>query len=117
MSAAKQLDYRGKAALKKVGISPTKMKLAVDQLRGLKVGQALGILQNTNRAANPYLINLIRSAIANARQKDETLKPDDLKIKSLITNQGQSLKRFRPRAMGRGNQILKRSCQVYIELN
>ncbi|MBL0690802.1 MAG: 50S ribosomal protein L22 [SAR324 cluster bacterium] len=109
-------SFLSKASIRNVGIPLSKMKRAGDLLRGKRVDYALGILKNTRRMANISLIDLIKSAIANAVEKDENVKADQLRIKTLITNQGKVLKRMRPRAMGRGNVILKRSCHIYIEL-
>lgn len=105
-----------KAKIRNVGIPASKMKLAVDRIRGKNVTYALGILKNTRRAANSSLVDLLNSAVANAVEKNSNLEVDKLKVKKIMANQGRSLKRMRPRAMGRGNIILKRSCHVYVEL-
>lgn len=105
-----------KAVLKNVGIPTSKMKLSADVLRGKSVSYALGFLTQNNRAANPWLKNLVNSAIANAIQANARVKVDELYVASIIVNQGRALKRMMPRAMGRGTMIQKRYCHVLIEL-
>ena len=116
MMEKKIAEIASKASIKNVGIPATKMKLAIDRIRGKDVTYALGILKNTRRAANSSLIDLLNSAVANAVEKKGDIAVDKLKVKKIMANQGRSLKRMRPRAMGRGNVILKRSCHVYVEL-
>ncbi len=102
-----------KASLNNIRISPRKARLVVDLIRGRNVVQALGILENTNKKASFELKNLLKSAIANAEQHHEgDLDVDSLKVKTAFVNNGRTLKRFRPRAMGRATPIRKRSSKI-----
>ncbi len=116
MNRKAELSVVSKAEIKKVGIPTKKMKLAVAQLRGQKVVNALAILKNTRRNANNPLTDLLKSAVANAIQKDNKITIEELKVSTIFATQGITLKRMMPRAYGRGYMILKKSCQVYVEL-
>ena len=95
-----------------IRISPRKARLVIDQIRGLNVVHALAILQNTQRRVNPIIKNILQSAIANAIQREEKLDPDHLIISKAWVDKGFTLKRMRPRAMGRGATILKRNSHI-----
>lgn len=109
-------DAIGKASLKHVRIAPRKVRLVIDRVRGMNVAQAIGTLENTRRNANPIIRDLLKSAIANAVQKNEGIDPDRLKIVEARVDKGRTLKRMRPRAMGRGAQILKKSSHILISV-
>ncbi len=99
------------AILKYVRMSPQKMRLVVDQIRGLPVAQALQILQfSTKRAATP-IKKVLESAIANA-EHNEGGDIDELKVEAAYVDTGPPLKRFRPRAKGRAGGILKRTGHI-----
>ncbi len=102
-----------KASANNVRMSPRKVRLVVDLIRGKNVQLALGILDNTNKKACPIVKTLLKSAIANAEQRHEgELDVDALTIKTAYVNSGRTLKRFRPRAMGRATPIRKRSSKI-----
>lgn len=103
------------AKAKYVRITPRKARLVVDLIRGKRVDQALGILAFTPRAASKIVTNLLKSAVANASQK-EGMDVNTLKVKSIFVDQGPSLKRFQPRAMGRAFQIKKRTSHITVIL-
>lgn len=103
-----------KAKYKNIRVSPRKVRLVADQIRGMNVVNALAILENTQRRVNPIMKNLLKSAIANAVSSDNSLDPDNLVISEIRVDKGQTLKRMRPRAMGRGAQILKHSSHIQI---
>ncbi len=105
---------KGKALVKNVRLAPRKARLVIDQIRGIRVVIALGILENTRRRVNPIVRDAVKSAIANAVQKDSKVDPDTLIITEARVDQGRTLKRMRPRAMGRGAAILKKSCHIKI---
>src|SRR3972149_9850692 len=96
------------AKAKYVRIAPRKARLVIDLIRGKRVDQAFGILQFTPRAASKVVINLLKSAVANASQK-EGMDVNTLMVKSVCVDGGPSLKRFMPRAMGKASQIKKRT--------
>jgi large subunit ribosomal protein L22 len=105
-----------KASMSHARVAPRKAKLVIDQIRGLNVVQALGILENTQRASNPIVKKVLQSAIANAVEKESTVNPDELIITEAKVDKGRTLKRIRPRAMGRATQILKRSSHIYLSV-
>ncbi|MGK0288990.1 MAG: large subunit ribosomal protein L22 [bacterium] len=105
-----------KASLSHVRIAPRKARLVIDQIRGMSVVNALGILENTRRRANPIIRDLLKSAIANATQKNAAVDPDELVITEARVDQGRTLKRMRPRAMGRGAVIRKHSSHILITI-
>ncbi|MBI4082714.1 MAG: 50S ribosomal protein L22 [Candidatus Lambdaproteobacteria bacterium] len=103
------------AILKGLRISPRKARLVVDLIRGRNVTQALGILENTNKRSAPHVRALLKSAVANAQEKaGGELDVDGLKVQQAMVDVGPTLKRFRPRAMGRATPIRKRTCRITV---
>jgi large subunit ribosomal protein L22 len=94
-----------------VRIAPRKVKLVVDLIRGKQVGEAIAILRHTPKAASPILEKLLNSAIANA-EHNYSLDPNNLVVTQAYVNQGPTMKRFRPRAMGRASRINKRTSHI-----
>ncbi len=103
------------AKAKFMRITPRKARLVIDMIRGKKVDQALAILNFTPRAASKIVTNLLKSAVANASQK-EGVDINNLKVKTICVDQGPSMKRFMPRAMGRASQIKKRTSHITVVL-
>ena len=101
------------ALAKYIRISPVKVRLVADLIRGKKVEDALNILAFTPKSSAPVLNKVLNSAIANAGQK-KGVDVDTLIVKKISVDEGPTLKRFRPRAMGRGTRILKRSSHIKI---
>lgn len=111
--AAGNIGVRYKASANGVRISPRKVRLVVDMIRGKNVQLALGLLDNVNKRACPVVKTLLKSAIANAEQQGgNNVDVDGLTIKTAFVNSGRTLKRFRPRAMGRATPIRKRSSKI-----
>ncbi len=111
LEEAAENTYR--ASANNVRISPRKVRLVVDLIRGKNVQKALGILDNTNKKACPVVKTLLKSAIANAEQRSEgAVDVDALQVKTAFVNSGRTQKRFRPRAMGRATPVRKRSSQI-----
>ncbi|MEB3103451.1 50S ribosomal protein L22 [Ferviditalea candida] len=102
---------QAKAVAKYVRIAPRKARLVVDLIRGKEVGEAIAILRHTPKAASPILEKLLNSAIANA-EHNYSLDPNSLKISEVYVDQGPTIKRFRPRAMGRASRINKRTSHI-----
>ncbi|MFC0525717.1 50S ribosomal protein L22 [Pontibacillus salicampi] len=102
---------QAKAVAKSVRIAPRKVRLVVDLIRGKNVGEAVAILRNTQRGASPVVEKVLNSAIANAEHNYE-MDPDNLVVSEAFVNEGVTLKRFRPRAMGRASQINKRTSHI-----
>jgi len=105
-----------KANLKYIRVSPQKCRLTVDAIRGKKVSDALDILNYSKQKSSDIVKKVLESAIANAEHNNGA-DIDQLKIKTVYVNVGPTLKRFRPRAKGSANQILKRSSHITIGLS
>jgi len=104
-----------KAELKLLRMAASKVRLVVDLVRGKPVEEALNILNFTPKYSARPLAKLLRSAVANAETKGG-YDVDTLIVKTAMVDEGPQMKRFRPRAMGRSNRILKRTCHVRFEL-
>ncbi len=104
-----------KAYLKYARISPRKVKIVLDLVRGKDVAVAMGILNNTHKSASEYLIKLLKSAIANA-ENNFGMDVSKLYVSECFVCPGPTLKRIQPRAQGRANRILKRTSHVTMVL-
>jgi large subunit ribosomal protein L22 len=104
---------QAKAVAKQVRIAPRKVRLVIDLIRGKQVGEAIAILRNTPKAASPIVEKVLKSAIANAEHNYE-MEPNNLVIAQAFVDEGVTLKRFRPRAMGRASRINKRASHITI---
>ncbi len=104
------------AHLRFLRVAPRKVRLVADEVRGLKVGDALALLKYTPQAAAEHLSKLLRSAVANAEQKGGRVDVDALYVKTLTVDQGPKMRRFMPRAMGRAYRVEKKTSHVYVEL-
>ena len=100
-----------KAHAKFIRIAPRKAQLVVDLIRGKQVGEAVAILRHTPKSASPIVEKLLNSAIANA-EHNYSLDVNKLVISQAYVNQGPTMKRFRPRAMGRASRINKRTSHI-----
>ncbi len=106
-----------KATLKHLKSSPQKVRLVVDQIRGKGVEDALRTLQLSPKAVSRDVEKLLKSAVANAEQREERVDVDDLWVRHASVDTGPTQKRVRYRAMGRIFRILKRSSHVTLELD
>ena len=98
-------------------MSPRKIAVVVDLVRGKNVGAALNILRFTKRAAAKPVAKLIQSAVANATDLSKgQVDVDALYVKTISVDQGATLKRFMPRAMGRATPIHKKSSHLHVVL-
>lgn len=104
------------ASAKYIRISPRKVRLIMDEIRGKKVEDALNMLSFSPQKGGRILIKLINSAVANAQQNSGT-DVDKLYIHKIFADEGPTLKRFSPRAQGRATRILKRTCHLTVILN
>ncbi|HOZ41231.1 MAG: 50S ribosomal protein L22 [Flavobacteriales bacterium] len=102
------------AQLRNVPTSPRRMRQVADNIRGLGVDKALGILEFSTRHASEPLYKLLRSAIANWEAKNEGRKADEagLIVKSVQVNEARGLKRMLPAPQGRAYRMKKRSNHV-----
>ncbi len=105
-----------KARLRFARISPRKARLVADLVRGKRSEEALNILSFTKKASAKIIIKLLKSAIANATQK-KTIDIDRLYVKQIMVDQGPTMKRFQPRALGRATTIRKRTSHINIVLD
>jgi large subunit ribosomal protein L22 len=103
------------AKLKGAQISAQKVRLVADQVRGLRVEEALGLLEFSSKKAANIVKKVLDSAIANA-ENNEGADVDDLEVSSIFVDEGMTMKRLRPRAKGRADRILKRSCHVTVKV-
>ncbi|MBO8178387.1 50S ribosomal protein L22 [Aeribacillus pallidus] len=104
---------QAKAVARTVRIAPRKARLVVDLIRGKQVGEAVAILRHTPKAASPIVEKVLKSAVANAEHNYD-MDVNNLVITEAYVNEGPTLKRFRPRAMGRASQINKRTSHITI---
>ncbi|OIP26510.1 50S ribosomal protein L22 [bacterium CG2_30_54_10] len=104
-----------RAKITNVHISPQKLRLIADEIRGKPVDQALGILQFLPKGGAPLLLKLLKSAIANAGANHE-LKADSLFVAKVLIDVGPTMRRFMARARGRACRIRKRSSHALIVL-
>ena len=100
-----------KALAKYIRISPQKCRLVADQVRRQSVARALELLQFSPRKAALPIRKVLESAIANA-EHNEGADVDDLKVSKIHVDEGLTMKRIRPRAKGRADRILKRTCHI-----
>ena len=105
-----------RAKLRFSRMAPRKARLVADLIRGKGSEEALNILSFTKKAAARILMKLLKSAVANATQK-KTVDIDRLYIKKITVDQGPTMKRFTPRALGRATTIQKRSSHITIVLD
>ena len=102
-----------KAILRSVRLSAQKGRLVADMIRGQPVDKALNILAFTPKKGAAIIKKVLESAIANAEHNDGA-DVDALKVKSVLVERGTFLRRFQARAKGRGNRVLKHSCNIYV---
>lgn len=105
-----------KAILRYVRVAPRKARLVVDLIRGKQVGEALSALKFIPRGASKVVEKLLKSAIANAQQK-EIGDVDELWIRRAYVDGGPVLKRFQPAPQGRAHPIKKRTSHITLELS
>lgn len=105
-----------KAVAKYVRISPRKVRLVIDLVRGKRVDESLSILQFTPKRGAYIVRKLLKSAIANA-ERNPDVDIDNLYIKYIYADQGPTLKRFRARAVGRAASIRKRLSHITVILD
>jgi len=104
------------ARLKGAQISAQKARLVADQVRGLPVEKALNLLEFSPKKAAHIVKKVLDSAIANA-ENNEGADVDELRVSRIFVDEGMTLKRLRPRAKGRADRILKRSCHITIKVS
>jgi large subunit ribosomal protein L22 len=106
-----------RARLKYLGVSAQKTRLVVDQVRGQRVGDALGLLRFSDKRVAKDIEKLVKSALANAQQADPSLDVDRVVVARAVVDEAPPLKRARNTSMGRVFRVLKRACHVTIDLD
>jgi large subunit ribosomal protein L22 len=106
---------KAKAIARYIRIAPRKVRLVIDLIRGKAVGDAVAILRLTPKAASPVVEKVLNSALANA-EHNYSLDVNSLVVSEAFVDQGPTLKRFRPRAMGRASKIHKRTSHITLVL-
>ena len=105
------------ATLRYLKASPQKVRLVADLVRGKKVDEALSILRFTRKSCAKDLEKLLRSAVANAENKETNVDTDDLVVSKIYVNEGPRDKRVQPAPMGRAYQIQKRKSHVTVHVS
>jgi len=105
---------QARAKVTNVRGAPPKVRQVIDLIRGQSVDAADDILRFTNRPVAKVVQKLLKSAVANARDKDEHLDVDTLYVHTAMVDCGPIMKRWLPRARGRATPLLKRSCHITI---
>jgi large subunit ribosomal protein L22 len=106
-----------KATSRFIRMSPQKARLVVDLIRGKNVNEALMTLKFTNKPKSTREIEkVVKSAVANATQKNENLDVDNLFVETCFINEGPRLKRIRPAPMGRAYRYQRRTSHITIQL-
>jgi ribosomal protein L22 len=104
-----------RASARYVRIAPRKARLIADQVRGLHIEKARALLQFSPRGAAEDIHKLIDSAAANA-ENNHDLIADEMRVSSITVDEGPTLRRFRPRALGRATPINKRTSHIAVAL-
>jgi large subunit ribosomal protein L22 len=107
-----------RAILRDIRHTPQKARRVVDLVRGQRADEALSILKFAPQSAGADLYTLLNSAIANAKQKNPAIRDaSELWVVEALVDEGRTMKRFRPRAQGRGFRILKRSSHITLTVS
>ena len=105
-----------RASSRYVRVAPRKARLIADQVRGLQIDKARALLQFSPRGAAQDIHKLIESAAANA-ENNHDLVADEMRVAEITVDEGPTLKRFRPRALGRATPIHKRTSHIAVALS
>lgn len=103
------------AKLKGAGMSAQKARLVADQIRGQSVEHALDVLAFSNKKGAAIIKKVLESAIANA-EHNEGADVDELRVSTVFVDEGLTMKRIRPRAKGKADRILKRTCHITVKV-
>jgi large subunit ribosomal protein L22 len=103
------------AKLKGARLSAQKARLVANQIRGKSVDEALNILAFSPKKGAAIMKKVLESAIANA-EHNEGADVDELKVSTVFVDEGMTMKRISPRAKGRADRILKRSCHITVKV-
>ncbi len=109
-------DTRPRATAKFVRISPFKVRVVLDIIKGKSVNEAIAILENTPKAASEVLVKLVNSAAANG-ENNQNLARNDMFVAECFANEGPTLKRVQPVSKGRAYRINKRTSHITVVLD
>jgi large subunit ribosomal protein L22 len=109
-------DSRPKAIARYIRISPDKVRIVLNIIRGRGLNEAVAILENTPKAASEILLKVVNSAAANA-ENNLNMSRNDLYVAECFADQGPILKRIMPRAKGRAYRINKRTSHITVILD
>ena len=109
-------DIVSSATIRHLRGSAQKARLVVDLIRGKRVGEAQWVLSSTKKYAADHIKKLLDSAIANAIDKDSSVNPDELVVRTAFVDEGFRMKRVRPAPMGRAYRVQKRTCHITLQL-
>lgn len=115
-AAAAAPPVEARAVARYIRLSPQKARLVIDLIRGREAGEALEILRFTRKRAAKDIEKVLRSAIANAEQKSETLDVDRLFVKEAYVNEGPRWKRLRPAPFGRAYTYQRRTSHIHVSV-
>ena len=107
---------QAKAEARYIRMSPQKIRLVVDLIRGQKAGDAINILRTTNKRIAPSVEKVLRSAIANAENRSNDVDVDKLFVTEAYVNEGPRMKRVRPAPMGRAYRYQRRLSHIVVKV-
>ena len=105
---------QARAEARYIRVSPQKARLVVDLIRGQRAGDAINILRSTNKGIAPTVEKVLRSAIANAENKSDSVDVDQLVVNEAYVNEGPRMKRIRPAPMGRAYRYQRRISHIVV---
>jgi large subunit ribosomal protein L22 len=106
-----------KAEARYIRVSPQKARLVVDMIRGQKAGAAINTLRTVNKRIAPTVEKVLKSAIANAQNKNEDIDVDKLFVSEAYVNEGPRMKRVRPAPMGRAYRYQRRLAHIVVKVS
>lgn len=104
------------AVLRGANMSAQKARLVADTIRGKQIGEALNLLEFSNKKGADIIKKVLESAIANAEHNDGA-DVDELRVSTVFVDEGTTMKRIRPRAKGRADRIFKRTCHITVKVS
>jgi large subunit ribosomal protein L22 len=107
---------QARAEARYIKISPQKARLVVDLIRGQRAGDAINILRSTNKRIAPSVEKVLRSAIANAENRNNDVDVDKLMVTEAYVNEGPRMKRVRPAPMGRAYRYQRRLSHIVVQV-
>ena len=107
---------QAKAEARYIRMSPQKARLVIDLIRGQRAGDAINILRSTNKRIAPSIEKVLRSAIANAENRNNDVDVDKLMVTECYVNEGPRMKRVRPAPMGRAYRYQRRMAHIIVKV-